>query len=70
MITMESKLKEVMEDPKAVEVLESMVPGISKNPALKMAYGMSLRNCCRFPQSGFDAEKTAELEERLKAIYK
>ena len=69
-LTFDSKLKDIMACPEAVAILEEMVPGISKNPAIKMIYGMSLRVACNIPQAGFTPEMTKELEERINALGK
>ena len=41
--TMETTVGEILEDTNAVEILEKYVPGISKNPMLGMAKGMTLK---------------------------
>lgn len=51
-ISIDSTLKEILDCPEAVEVVEKYSPGFSKNPMLKMAYGMKLSVCVKFPQGG------------------
>jgi hypothetical protein len=41
--TMETTVGEILEDTNAVEILEKYVPGISENPMLGMAKGMTLK---------------------------
>lgn len=67
-VTMDSKMKEIMKSPEAVAILEDLSPGITKNPALKMIYGMPLRTAAAFPQTGFTPEMLAELEKRIGAL--
>jgi len=50
-ITIDSKLKDVMANPAAVEVLEKYIPGFSKNPQLKLGYRMTWRTISKFPQA-------------------
>lgn len=69
-VTFDSKLKDIMACPEAVAVLEEMVPGISKNPGLKMIANMSLRKCCKMPQAGFTPEMIQQLEERINSLGK
>lgn len=67
-VTMDSKMKEVFSSPEAVAILEDISPGITKNPAIKMIFGMTLRTAASFPQAGFTPEMLAELEERINAL--
>ncbi|MDR1183989.1 MAG: hypothetical protein LBK67_04245 [Coriobacteriales bacterium] len=67
-ISFDSKVKDIMACPEAVAILEEMVPGISKNPDLKMIYGMPLSTCVNIPQAGFDPDKTELLKERINSL--
>jgi hypothetical protein len=49
--TLDTKVGEILKDTHAVEVLERHVPGISKNPMLGMASGMTLRSVVAMPQA-------------------
>ena len=49
--TMETKVGELLKDAKAVEVLEKHAPGISKNPMIGMAKGMTLKQIVGMPQA-------------------
>jgi len=49
--TLDTKVGEILKDTHAVEVLERHVPGISKNPMLGMAGGMSLKSILAMPQA-------------------
>jgi hypothetical protein len=49
--TLDTKVGEILKDTRAVEVLERHVPGISKNPMLGMAKGMTLRSIVAMPQA-------------------
>jgi hypothetical protein len=49
--TMDSKVGDVLKDTHAVEILEKHVPGISKNPMLGLARGMTLKSILAMPQA-------------------
>jgi len=42
MLSKMSKLKDIMKDDRAMAIMEKYVPGISKEPKLKMGAGMNL----------------------------
>jgi hypothetical protein len=67
-VTFDSKVKEIMACPEAVAILEEISPGITKQSALKMTYGMPLRTLCNVPQAKFTPEMKAELEKRINAL--
>lgn len=49
--TLDTKVGEILKDTRAVEVLERYAPGISKNPMIGMAKGMTLRSVVAMPQA-------------------
>jgi len=49
--TLDTKVGEILDDTHAVEVLERHVPGVSSNPMIGMARGMSLRSVLAMPQA-------------------
>ncbi len=49
--TLDTKVGEILKDTQAVEVLEKHAPGISKNPMIGMAKGMSLKQIVSMPQA-------------------
>jgi hypothetical protein len=49
--TLDTKVGEILKDTKAVEILEKHVPGISKNPMIGMAKGMTLKSIIAMPQA-------------------
>ena len=59
-----SKIKDLMENPQAVEIIEKYLPGISTNASTKAAYGMSLSAFTKFPQSKCPKDKAEEVGER------
>lgn len=67
-ISIDSTLKQILECPEATAVVEKYSPGFSKNPMLKMAYGMKLSACVKFPQGGVKPEDVPKLADDLKAL--
>lgn len=49
--TLETKVGEILKDTHAVEILEKHVPGVSKNPMLALAGGMTLKSILAMPQA-------------------
>jgi hypothetical protein len=49
--TLDTKLGDILEDTHAVEILERHAPGISKNPMIGFAQGMTLRSLLAMPQA-------------------
>lgn len=49
--TLETTVGEILKDTHAVEVLERYVPGVSKNPMIGLAKGMTLKSLVAMPQA-------------------
>jgi hypothetical protein len=49
--TLDTTVGDILKDTKAVETLEKYVPGISKNPMLGLAKGMTLKALLDMPQA-------------------
>ena len=49
--TLDTKLGDILDDTRAVEVLERYAPGVSTNPMIGMATGMTLRSILAMPQA-------------------
>ncbi|MBI5963989.1 MAG: hypothetical protein HY863_10975 [Chloroflexi bacterium] len=49
--TLETKVGEILKDIGAVKILEKHVPGISKNPLVGLAKGMTLKSLLAMPQA-------------------
>jgi hypothetical protein len=62
--SVDTKVGELLKDTHAVEVLEKHVPGISKNPMIGMASGMTIKSLLAMPQ----AQQYGVTEEKVKAI--
>jgi hypothetical protein len=62
--TLDTKVGELLKDTKAVEVLEKRAPGISKNPMIGMAKGMTLKQVVGMPQ----AKQAGLTEDMVKQV--
>jgi hypothetical protein len=49
--SLDSKLGDLLNDTHAVDILEKHAPGISKNPMIGMAKGMTLKTLLDMPQA-------------------
>jgi hypothetical protein len=49
--TLDTKVGEILKDTHAVEVLERYAPGVTKNPMIGMATGMTLKSLVAMPQA-------------------
>ena len=49
--SLDSKLGDLLNDTQAVEILEKHAPGISRNPMIGFAKGMTLKTLLEMPQA-------------------
>jgi hypothetical protein len=49
--SMDSKVGDLLKDPQAVKVFEKHAPGISRNPMITLAKGMTLKALVAMPQA-------------------
>ena len=49
--TLETKVGEILKDSEAVKIFERYAPGVSKNPMIGFAKGMSLKSLVAMPQA-------------------
>lgn len=49
--TLDTTVGEILKDAHAVEILERYVPGVSTNPMIGMAEGMTLKSLLDMPQA-------------------
>ncbi|MBQ1396753.1 MAG: hypothetical protein IIY84_05535 [Eubacterium sp.] len=69
-INSKSKLREVLEDPHAVAVIEQYFPGFVSEKASQMGpvMGMKIGMLLKFPQVGLPKETVAKIIEELDAL--
>lgn len=69
--TMDSTLNDILNDPKAVEVMNKYAPGISTNPMVGMVKGMSLNQILSMPQAaqfGLTKEKVEAMVAEINKV--
>jgi hypothetical protein len=66
--TLDSKVGEILDDPKAKEVVEKYAPGLANNPMVGMAKGMSLRSILNMPQAKQAGVTQEQVEKVLSEI--
>ena len=67
-ISIDSKIKDIIDNEAAMAILERYIPGIGGNKQLKMAYGMTLRAIQKFPQAGISEEQLTEIEKEFAGL--
>jgi hypothetical protein len=71
--TLDTKVGEILKDTQAVEVLEKHAPGISKNPMIGMAKGMTLKQIVSMPQAkqaGLSEDMVVKVLGEINALKK
>lgn len=66
--TMDSKLGTLLDDPQAKKVLDQYAPGLSANPMIAMAKGMTLTMLLAMPQAkqyGITKEKVQSVLDEI-----
>ncbi len=62
--TLDTKVGEILKDTHALEILEKHVPGVSKNPMIGLASGMTLKQILSMPQ----AKEAGLTEDMVKKV--
>lgn len=68
--TMDSTLGQIIDNPQAKAVLEQYIPGVSDNPMLAMAKGMTLNMVVAMPQAAQYGITKDKVEKVLVEINK
>ncbi len=66
--SIDSKMGDLMKEPKALAILEEYYPGMSADKRMKMVAAMTLKALSKFPQAGEIGKNIAEIDARLQAI--
>jgi hypothetical protein len=69
--TFDSKLGEIMADPRYVEIFEKYCPGLSKNPMVAMAKQLSIKYLLAAPQAkgmGFTKDKVEAMIDEINKL--
>lgn len=67
-ISSSSKLREILEDERAVAIIDEYIPGFVSNPELGPVAGMKMKTLLKFPQVSLSKEQVAEIIEKLDAL--
>ena len=62
--SMITKVGALLKDPRAVKIIEKYAPGITKNPMISLAKGMTLKSILDMPQAK-QAGLTKEMMEKV-----
>lgn len=62
--TMDTKVGDILKDTGAVKILEKYAPGVSKNPMIGLAKGMTLKALLAMPQAK-DAGITEDMVKKV-----
>lgn len=67
-VSVDTKVKELMKNAAAADLLEKFSPGFKTNPQMKLVGGLTFRKLASFPQSGLNPEQVEEIDAALKAL--
>ncbi len=71
--TLDTKVGDLLQDSKAIQVLEKRVPGITSNPMIGLAKGMTLRSLLAMPQvqqAGVNEKMITDVLNEINALKK
>lgn len=66
--SIDSKMGDLLKEPKAVVILEEYYPGMSEDKRMKMVAAMTLRALAKFPQAADIGKNIDEIDARLRGI--
>ncbi|MGI6073006.1 MAG: hypothetical protein ACOX75_08425 [Lachnospiraceae bacterium] len=66
--SLDSKVRDILKDPRATAVLDKYCEGASTNPQMKLVGGLTIRKLSTFPQSAYLLPHLEDLDNELKAI--
>lgn len=64
-VTINSKIKDILKDPRAADIVEKYSPGFKTDKQMKMVYGLTLSKLASFPQAKTLADNLAQIEEEF-----
>ena len=67
-ISSSSKLREILEDERAVAIIDEYIPGFVSNPELGPVAGMKMKTLLKFPQVSLEKEQVQEIIAKLDAL--
>lgn len=66
--SIDSKMRDLIKNQKAKEIMEHYFPGSTTDPQMKLCYGMSYRKILSFPQVGATPELFETIDKEFKSI--
>ena len=66
--TKDTKMKEILDDAEACEVLKKFYPVDTSNPLMALSFGMTLEKCLSFPQVELTDEQKQQLYQELEDL--
>ena len=67
-ISSKSKLRDILEDERAVAIIDEYIPGFVNNPELGPVAGMKMKVLLKFPHVGLEKEQIDDIIARLDAL--
>ena len=67
-ISSKSTLGEILEDERAVAIIDEYMPGFVSNPELGPVKGMKLKTLLKFPQVSIPKDQVKEIIARIDAL--
>ncbi len=67
-ISSNSKMSEIIADPRAKAIMEEYSPGFADNPEMGPVLGMKFKTLLKFPQTGLSRETIDEICARIDAL--
>ena len=67
-VSVDTKVKELMKNAAAADLLEKFSPGFKTNPQMKLVGALTFRKQASFPQAGLSPEQVEEIDAALKAL--
>ena len=71
MITVDSKLADILDVPEYKAIFDEVIPGLSSNPMVGVGKGMGIKYLMKYPQAkglGFTKEAVQEILDRINAL--
>ena len=67
-LTLDTKIKEIRENPEAVALINEIVPGFATDPKMKLVAGTTFRKLSQIKQAGVTPEKLEAIEKALASL--
>jgi hypothetical protein len=67
-LSVDSKVKELLKNEAAADLIEKYAPGFKTNPQMKLVQGLTFRKLASYPQAGLTPEQVEEIDSALKAL--